>query len=92
MQTQVASRKIGVYIDPVLLDRLNRATVGSVQSRSEIVCRAIEEFLTERERRDPALADTALRDKVNQLIASGLLQVDDLEPEWPRAKNKPWIN
>jgi hypothetical protein len=92
MQAHVASRKIGIYIDESLLERLNRATVGSLQSRSEIVCRAIEEFLTERDRQDPALADSALRDKVSQLIASGLLQADDLEQEWPRAKNKPWIN
>jgi hypothetical protein len=89
----VASKKIGIYVDTGLLERLNQATVGSLQSRSEIVCKAIGQYLDEQRRHEGGpLADSAFRDKVNQLIASGLLQVDDLESEWPKPKNKPWIN
>ncbi len=92
MRAHVASKKIGIYIDADLLERLNQATVASLQSRSEIVCRALQQFLDEQPPGDADASDRAFRGKVSQLIASGLLQVDDFQQEGPRLKHKPWIN
>ncbi len=89
----MASKRIGIYIDDALLEWLNQATVGSLQSRSEIVCQAIEHYLAGAQRPAEATLDRrGLRERVSQLFASGLLQVDDFDQEWPKAKNKPWIH
>lgn len=99
MLKAMAGKKVVIYMPEALLDALNRATVSSPHSRSEIICAAVERYLVEQAGLAPAeqgrIADAALYDRVSQLIESGLLSPEDFagEPADPeRAKNKLWIN
>lgn len=95
----MAGKKVVIYMPEALLDALNRVTMTSPQSRSEIICAAVERYLTEQAGLSPEeqgrLADAALYDRVSEMIESGLLSPEDfprdpIDPEKP--KNKLWIN
>ena len=95
----MAGKKIVIYMPEALLDALNRVTVSSPHSRSEIICAAVERYLTEQAGLSVVergrLADAALYERVSEMIASGLLSPEDFpgesaDPEKP--KDKLWIN
>jgi metal-responsive CopG/Arc/MetJ family transcriptional regulator len=95
----MAGKKVVIYMPEALFDALNRVTVSSPHSRSEIICAAVERYLTEQAGLSPAeqgrLADAALYERVSEMIESGLLSPEDFagEPSDPeKPKNKLWIN
>ena len=80
-----------------LVDALNRVTAASPQSRSEIICTAVERFLAggQAVAIEPVSADEAFFDRVAEMMQSGLLQPGDFtDPavEGPQPKSKLWIN
>ena len=86
-----------IYMPDALVDALNRVTAASPQSRSEIICTAVERFLAGGEP-DAAVSvspDEAFFDRVAEMMQSGLLSPGDFtDPaaDGPRPKNKLWIN
>ena len=98
MLGRMSARRVVIYMPDALVDALNRITAASPQSRSEIICAAIERFLAEGSHpavTEPASRDEAFFDRVAELMQSGLLQPDDFtDPpvEEPRPKSKLWIN
>jgi metal-responsive CopG/Arc/MetJ family transcriptional regulator len=95
----MASKKVVVYMPEALFDALNRVIVASPHSRSEIICAAVERYLTEQAGLSAAeqgrIADAALYDRVREMIESGLLTPEDFTGEPPdpeKPKNKLWIN
>jgi hypothetical protein len=94
----MSARRIVIYMPDTLVDALNRLTAASPQSRSEIICTAVERFLTEEPHppaTEPVSADEAFFDRVAEMMQSGLLQPGDFtDPavDGPRPKSKLWIN
>ncbi len=94
----MSARRIVIYMPDALVDALNRLTAASPQSRSEIVCAAVQRFLDEEPRpaaADPDSPDEAFFDRVAEMMQSGLLRPGDFtDPalEEPRPKSKLWIN
>jgi Ribbon-helix-helix protein, copG family len=94
----MSAKRIVIYMPDALLEALNRATAASPQSRSEIICAAVEQYLGESQGRalgEPLSADEAFFDRVAEMMQSGLLQPGDFsEPvsEEPKPKSKLWIN
>ncbi|HVH64450.1 MAG TPA: CopG family transcriptional regulator [Candidatus Acidoferrum sp.] len=94
----MSAKRVIIYMPDALVEALNRATAASPQSRSEIICAALERYLTEGTRypmAEPVSADEAFFDRVAEMMQSGLLQPGDFsEPasEEPRPKSKLWIN
>jgi predicted transcriptional regulator len=92
----MSARRIVIYMPDALVDALNQLTAASQQSRSEIICNAVERFLTEAP--GPAAAptaDEAFFDRVAEMMQSGLLQPGDFSDpavDGPRPKSKLWIN
>jgi Ribbon-helix-helix protein, copG family len=95
----MSAKRVVIYMPDDLLDALNRATATSPQSRSEIICAAVQRYLAETTQ--PALAesvnaDEAFFDRVAEMMQSGLLQPGDFSepasPEEPKPKSKLWIN
>lgn len=92
------AKRLVIYMPDDLVDALNRVTLASPHSRSEIICAALERFLAEGP--GPAAADLnspdeAFFDRVAEMMQSGLLQPGDFaDPasEEPRPKSKLWIN
>ena len=94
----MSAKRLVIYMPDALVDALNRATLASPHSRSEIICAALERFLAE----GPGTAvadlnspDEAFFDRVAEMMQSGLLQPGDFaDPasEEPRPKSKLWIN
>jgi hypothetical protein len=91
-------KRVVIYMPDALLDALNRATSASPQSRSEIICAAVERLLAEPTHQAAAVPpspDDVFFDRVAEMMQSGLLQPGDFsEPpsEEPRPKSKLWIN
>jgi hypothetical protein len=92
-------KRVVIYMPDALLDALNRATATSPQSRSEIICEAVERRLLDDGaglgQPEKPTADEAFFDRVAEMMQSGLLQPGDFaEPasEEPRPKSKLWIN
>ena len=94
----MSARRIVIYMPDALVDALNRLTAASPQSRSEIICTAVELFLAEGPHpaaAEPASPDEAFFDRVAEMMQSGLLQPGDFtDPavDEPRPKSKLWIN
>ena len=93
----MSARRVVIYMPDALVDALNRVTAASPQSRSEIICTAVERFLVggEPDAVGPLSADEAFFDRVAEMMQSGLLQPGDFtDPavEGPRPKSKLWIN
>ena len=93
----MSAKRVVIYMPDSLVDALNRATADSPQSRSEIICAAVQRFLAEGPSSlvEPATPDEAFFDRVAEMMQSGLLQPGDFtDPaaEEPRPKSKLWIN
>jgi metal-responsive CopG/Arc/MetJ family transcriptional regulator len=93
----MSARRVVIYMPDALVDALNRVTATSPQSRSEIICAAVERFLTggESAATVPVSADEAFFDRVAEMMQSGLLQPGDFidqAMDGPRPKSKLWIN
>ena len=93
----MSAKRVVIYMPDALVDALNRATADSPQSRSEIICNAVQRFLAEGPGSlvEPATPDEAFFDRVAEMMQSGLLQPGDFtDPaaEEPRPKSKLWIN
>jgi hypothetical protein len=94
----MGGKRVIIYMPDELLSGLNRVTERSPQSRSEIICEAVQRYLSEsRSSLVPAAddADGAFFDRVAEMMQSGLLQPGDFTeppPEQPRPKSKLWIN
>ena len=91
------AKRIVLYMPDALVDALNRVTAVSPQSRSELICAAVQRFLAEGPGPgvDSASPDEAFFDRVAEMMQSGLLQPGDFtDPavEEPRPKSKLWIN
>jgi len=95
----MSGKRVVIYMPEVLVDALNRVTAASPQSRSEIICQAVQHFLGQ-SRQDPLpdskpAPDEAFFDRVAEMMQSGLLQPGDFTEaasEEPRPKSKLWIN
>ena len=93
----MSATRIVIYMPDALVDALNRVTAASPQSRSEIICTAVERYLSGGQ---PATtgsvsADEAFFDRVAEMMQSGLLQPGDFADsavDGPRPKSKLWIN
>jgi hypothetical protein len=94
----MSAKRIVIYMPDPLVDALNRVTAASPQSRSELICAAVQRFLAEGPGGAPvesASPDEAFFDRVAEMMQSGLLQPGDFtDPavEAPRPKSKLWIN
>ena len=95
----MSGKRVIIYMPESLVDALNRITAASPQSRSEIICQAVERFVGQPSaevRGDLAPApDEAFFDRVAEMMQSGLLQPGDFSEaasEEPRPKSKLWIN
>jgi hypothetical protein len=94
----MSAKRIVIYMPDVLVDALNRVTATSPQSRSELICAAVQRFLAEGPgpaALESATPDEAFFDRVAEMMQSGLLQPGDFtDPavEQPRPKSKLWIN
>jgi acyl-CoA reductase-like NAD-dependent aldehyde dehydrogenase len=94
----MSAKRVVIYIPDALLDALNRATLASPHSRSDIICAALQRFLAEdagTQVAELASPDDAFFDRVTEMMQSGLLQPGDFaDPasEEPRPKSKLWIN
>jgi hypothetical protein len=94
----MSAKRIVIYMPDALVDALNRVTATSPQSRSELICAAVQRFLAEGLGPAPlesASPDEAFFDRVAEMMQSGLLQPGDFtDPavEQPRPKSKLWIN
>ena len=94
----MSAKRVVIYMPDALVDALNRATADSPQSRSEIICAAVQQFLAEGPSQaaiEPATPDEAFFDRVAEMMQSGLLQPGDFSDpaaEEPRPKSKLWIN
>ena len=93
----MSAKRVVIYMPDSLVDALNRATADSPQSRSEIICAAVQRFLAGGPSSlvEPATPDEAFFDRVAEMMQSGLLQPGDFtDPaaEEPRPKSKLWIN
>lgn len=93
----MGARRIVIYMPDALVEALNRLTAASPQSRSEIICAAVERFLAGGQPAavGSASADEAFFDRVAEMMQSGLLQPGDFtDPavDEPRPKSKLWIN
>ena len=93
----MSAKCVVIYMPDALVDALNGATAGSPRSRSEIICTAVERYLTEGSQRaaEPVGSDEAFFDRVAEMMQSGLLQPGDFSDpasEEPRPKSKLWIN
>jgi hypothetical protein len=95
----MSAKRIVIYMPDALVDALNRVTASSPQSRSELICAAVQRFLADGP--DAAATvkssspDEAFFDRVAEMMQSGLLQPGDFaDPavEEPRPKSKLWIN
>ena len=94
----MGAKRVVIYMPDGLVDALNRVTAASPQSRSEIVCSAVERYLAEGG--EPVVAgavnpDEAFFDRVAEMMQSGLLQPGDFSEapaEEPAPKSKLWIN
>jgi len=94
----MSAKRVVIYMPDELVEALNRATEASPQSRSEIICAALEQYLADGSQAalaEAVSADEAFFDRVAEMMQSGLLQPGDFsEPasEEPRPKSKLWIN
>ena len=94
----MSAKRIVIYMPDTLVDALNRVTAVSPQSRSELICAAVQRFLAEGSGPvavDSVSPDEAFFDRVAEMMQSGLLQPGDFtDPavEEPRPKSKLWIN
>jgi hypothetical protein len=95
----MSGKRVVIYMPEFLVEALNRVTAASPQSRSEIICAAVQRFLGDT-RQDPLpeaqpAPDEAFFDRVAEMMQSGLLQPGDFTEaasEEPRPKSKLWIN
>ncbi len=94
----MSAKRIVIYMPDALVDALNRVTAASPQSRSELICAAVQRFLAEGSGAvavESPSPDEAFFDRVAEMMQSGLLQPGDFtDPavEEPRPKSKLWIN
>ena len=94
----MSAKRVVIYMPDALADALNRETAVSPRSRSEIICTAVERYLTEAPQAPaggPVATDAAFFDRVAEMMQSGLLQPGDFNDEAseePRPKSKLWIN
>jgi hypothetical protein len=99
MLGHMAHKRVTIYMPDALVEALNRATAISPQSRSEMICDAVERYLVERgrlsEQERMRAAEDSFFDRVAEMIESGLLKPEDFAPGMtpePRPKGKLWIN
>jgi len=93
----MSAKRIVIYMPDALVDALNRVTAVSPQSRSELICTAVQRVLAEGPGPgvESASPDEAFFDRVAEMMQSGLLQPGDFtDPavDEPRPKSKLWIN
>jgi acyl-CoA reductase-like NAD-dependent aldehyde dehydrogenase len=91
----MSAKRVVIYMPDALVDALNRATADSPQSRSEIICAAVQRYLVDGQAPAAVTPDEAFFDRVAEMMQSGLLQPGDFtDPaaEEPRPKSKLWIN
>jgi hypothetical protein len=94
----MSAKRLVIYMPDALVDALNHVTAVSPRSRSEIICTAVERYLTEASQpavAEPVAPDDAFFDQVAEMMQSGLLQPGDFSDpasEEPRPKSKLWIN
>lgn len=99
MLGRMSGKRVVIYMPEFLVDALNRVTATSPESRSEIICQAVQRYLGQA-RQDPlpestTAPDEAFFDRVAEMMQSGLLQPGDFSEaaaEEPRPKSKLWIN
>ncbi len=98
MLGSMSAKRVVIYMPAELVEALNRATAASPQSRSEIICAAVQRHLAEGGQAvvaEPVSADEAFFDRVAEMMQSGLLQPGDFNEspsEEPEPKSKLWIN
>ncbi len=98
MLKPMGAKRVVIYMPVALADALNRATLASPHSRSELICAALQRFLAEgpgTEVADLTRPDEAFFDRVAEMMQRGLLEpgdVADPASEEPRHKSKLWIN
>jgi len=98
MLNLMSAKRVVIYMPDELVDALNQATALSPQSRSEIICAAVRQFLADGPpagTAEPTGPDEAFFDRVAEMMQSGLLQPGDFSDpsvEEPRPKSKLWIN
>jgi hypothetical protein len=95
----MSGKRVVIYMPEALLETLNRVTAASPQSRSELICEALQRFFGQVPVSAPEAAqpapDEAFFDRVAEMMQSGLLQPGDFSDpasEEPRPKSKLWIN
>jgi hypothetical protein len=93
----MSAKRVVIYMPDALVDALNRVTAVSPRGRSEIICTAVERYLSEGSHpaADPVGPDEEFFDRVAEMMQSGLLQPGDFSDpasEEPRPKSKLWIN
>jgi metal-responsive CopG/Arc/MetJ family transcriptional regulator len=91
----MSSRRVVIYMPEALAEALNRATADSPQSRSEIICEALERYLTGDQVGAPLPEDRqAFYARVTEMIENGLLRPGDFHSQNPEQnpKSKLWIN
>src|SRR2546421_13009482 len=91
------AKRIVRYMPDALVDSLNRVTAVSRQSRSELICAAVQRYLAEGPGPavESASPDEAFFDRVAEMMQSGLLQPADFtDPavEQARPHSKLLIN
>ncbi len=94
----MSAKRVVIYMPDAIVEALNHLTAISPRSRSEIICSAVELYLSEATQQaaaDPVGPDEAFFDRVAEMMQSGLLQPGDFSDpasEEPRPKSKLWIN
>ena len=94
----MSAKRVVIYMPDAIVEALNHLTAISPRSRSEIICSAVELYLSEATQPAAAEAvgpDDAFFDRVAEMMQSGLLQPGDFSDpasEEPRPKSKLWIN
>lgn len=76
----MSAKRVVIYMPEALLDAVNRATLASPHSRSDIICAALQRFLAGEP--GPGVADFTSPDEA----------FFDRVTEEPRPKSKLWIN
>ncbi len=94
----MSAKRVVIYMPDAIVEALNHLTAVSPRSRSEIICSAVELYLSEATQQaaaEPVGPDEAFFDRVAEMMQSGLLQPGDFSDpasEEPRPKSKLWIN
>jgi len=76
----MSAKRVVIYMPDAIVEALNHLTAISPRSRSEIICSAVELYLSEATQQaaaEPVGPDEAFFDRVAEMMQSGLLQPGD---------------